>query len=86
MKQKKIGYESGNRYLDIGWHKIAYAAARFLNHVGLKIYPVYFLRSPKQIFLFVFPQLNFHENGVILNDIAQMVPNYSFVVNLFSIK
>jgi hypothetical protein len=68
FEAKKAGTEGVKRYLDIGWHKFAYAATRFLNYAGLKIYPVYFLRNPKQVFLFVFPQFNFHDNGVILNN------------------
>jgi hypothetical protein len=82
FEAKKSGSEGVKRYFDIGWHKFAYAAIRFINYGGLKIYPVYFLRSPKQILLFVFPQFKFHQNGVILNDKSQMTPSNAFVVNL----
>jgi hypothetical protein len=82
FEAKKAGSEGIKRYLDIGWHKFAYAATRFINYTGLQIYPVYFLRNPTQVFLFVFPQFKFHENGVILNDSAQMTPVNTFVVNL----
>jgi hypothetical protein len=81
FEAKKAGREGVKRYFDIGWHKFAYAAIRFINYGGLKIYPVYFLRSPKQIFLFVFPQFKFHENGIILNGKSQMTPSNAFVVN-----
>ena len=86
FEAKKAEREGVKRYFDIGWHKFAYAAIRFINYSRLKIYPVYFLRSPKQVFLFVFPQFKFHENGVILNDVTQMTPVYSFVVNLNQYK
>ena len=82
FEAKKAGNEGLKRYFDIGWHKFAYAAIRFINYSGLKIYPVYFLRNPKQIFLFVFPQFKFHENGIILNDKSQITPAYSFALNL----
>jgi hypothetical protein len=82
FEAKKAEREGVKRYFDIGWHKFAYAAIRFINYSGLKIYPVYFLRSPKKIFLFVFPQFKFHENGIILNDKSQMTPSNAFVVNL----
>ena len=82
FEAKKAGREGLKRYFDIGWHKFAYAAIRFINYDGLKIYPVYSLRNPKQIFLFVFPQFKFHESGIILNDKLQMIPSKVFVVNL----
>lgn len=69
-------------YLDIGWHKFAFAAIRFMNYVGLKIYPLYFLRGDTKLYLFVFPQFKFHEGGVILNNTKQMEPDKTFVVNL----
>jgi hypothetical protein len=69
------------KYL-VGWHKFAFAATRFINLEGLKIFPVYFLRGDTKLFLFVFPQFRFYESGVILNDSGLMVPKYSFVVSL----
>ena len=82
FEAKKAGGEGIKRYLDVGWHKFAYAATRFINYAELKIYPVYFLRNPAQVILFVFPQFKFHEKGVILNDSAQMTPVHVFAVNL----
>jgi hypothetical protein len=70
------------KYTDIGWHKFAFAVSRFIRYTGLRIFPVYFLRGDTKLFLFVFPEFRFHENGVILNDTAQMIPNYTFAVSL----
>jgi hypothetical protein len=82
FEAKKASDEVISKYLDIGWHKFAFAAVRFLKYSGLKIFPVYFLRGDTKLFLFVFPQFKFHENGVILNDTKQMTPNFSFLVHL----
>jgi hypothetical protein len=82
FEAKKASDEVISKYLDIGWHKFAFAAVRFIKYSGLKIFPVYFLRGDTKLFLFVFPEFKFHENGVILNEIPQMTPNYSFAINL----
>jgi Domain of unknown function (DUF6997) len=74
-------FHVANRHLDIGWHKLAFAAGRFMKYNDLKIYPVYLLSSSNQIFLFVFPQLKFYMNGVVLNDTYQMTPEYSFAIS-----
>lgn len=62
------------RGLDIGWHKLAFPAQRFASQArndGLKVNPVYFLRTvddgEQVIFLYVFDELQFHNNGIILN-------------------
>jgi hypothetical protein len=75
VKQGNIEY-----YLDIGWHKFAFAAARFLNYSQLDIYPVYFLRAKSKVFVFVFPKFNFYEKGIVLNHSEQMKPQHVFVV------
>ena len=77
VKQGNIEY-----YLDIGWHKFAYAAVRFLNYPELNIYPVYFLRSKNKVFVFVFPRFCFYEKGIILNDSEQMKPQQIFVITI----
>ena len=77
VKQGSIEY-----YLDIGWHKFAYAAIRFLNYENLHVYPIYFLRLKNMVFLFVFPHLNFYERGIILNDWKQMRPEKIFSITL----
>jgi hypothetical protein len=82
FEAKKASDKVIDKYLDIGWHKFAFAAIRFIKYRGLRIFPVYFLRGDTKLFLFVFPQFRFHENGIILNDTSQMVPNNTFVVSL----
>ena len=61
--------------LDVGWHKMAYPSRRFVDQVrdyGLKINPVYFLRTrvvdEDVLFLFVFTEMEFKDGGIILND------------------
>jgi hypothetical protein len=77
VKQGNIEY-----YLDVGWHKFAYPAVRFLGYPELRIDPVYFLRSKDKVFVFVFPRFNFYEKGIILNDPYQMKPQQIFVVTI----
>ena len=82
FEAKKVSGLNITKCLNIGWHKFAFATVRLINYPNLKIFPIYFVRSTKQIFLFVFPQFKFHEKGVILNDTQQMTPVTAFVVNL----
>lgn len=77
VKQGNIEY-----YLDIGWHKFAYAGVRFLGYSELNIYPIYFLRFKNKVYLFIFPRFDFHENGVVLNHPSQMKPQQVFVTSL----
>ncbi|HXW12438.1 MAG TPA: hypothetical protein VD694_06735, partial [Nitrososphaeraceae archaeon] len=77
VKQGNIEY-----YLNIGWHKFAYAGVRFLNYSGLNIYPIYFLRFRNKVYLFIFTRFDFHKNGVILNHPNQMKPQQVFVILL----
>ncbi len=72
--------ERGKGGLDIGWHKLAYPLPRFRNYRNLKVIPVYFLRKPEEVLLFVFDQFKFHENGIILNDKQQFKPKVFRVV------
>ena len=60
---------------DIGWHKMAFPTTRFIDLArdeGLKINPVYFLRTrigkSNILFLYVFEEMEFHKGGIILND------------------
>ena len=60
---------------DIGWHKMAYPSHRFVKQVvedGLKVNPVYFLRTRIEgkhvILLYVFTEMEFKDEGIVLND------------------
>jgi|GEM_PF-2113149 len=65
-----------------GIHKFAYACARFIEYRNLNIYPVYFLRMIDKVMLFIFPKFSFYKDGIILNDINQMMPQKIFSVNI----
>jgi hypothetical protein len=82
FEAKQVKHGTIEYYLDIGWHKFAYAGVRFLNYQNLDVYPIYFLRLKHRVFLFVFPHLNFHEKGIILNDNKQMTPEKIFSITL----
>ena len=69
-------------YINIGWHKFAYACVRFIDYKNLNIYPVYFLRTIDKVLLFVFPKFSFYKNGIILNDTYQMIPQKLFSVSI----
>ncbi len=79
FEAKKIDAESN---LDIGWHKFAFPAIRFLNYQNLNIYPIYFLRWSDRIILFVFPKFRSHDGGIILNDKKQMTPEKVFSIKI----
>ncbi len=68
--------------LDIGWHKFAFSAARFLDYKDLQIFPIYFIRLKDSLLFFVFPKFNFHNNGIILNEKNQMIPKKIFKILL----
>lgn len=61
--------------LDIGWHKMAFPSRRFVKQVledGLKVNPVYFLRTRIEgkhvILLFIFTEMEFKDEGIVLNN------------------
>lgn len=81
FEAKQIDDTNVTRYLDIGWHKFAFAAIRFILNENVNVYPVYFLKSTSQIFLFIFPQICFHKEDIVFNDKAQMTPARVFVIN-----
>ena len=60
FEAKQVKKGDPNYHLDIGWHKFAYAATRFLNYQNLNVYPVYFLRIKDKVFLFLFPKFGFY--------------------------
>ena len=71
-----------NEGLDIGWHKMAYPAARFSKIDNYTIKPIYFLRCKNIIHLFVFPKFQFHNDGIIINDKKNQIPEKIFRIDL----
>ncbi len=67
--------------LDLGWHKIAYPIARFRDLKAPK-FPCYFLKQKKTVWIFVFPPYSFYKGGILLNDQNEIVPQYTFRINL----
>ena len=68
--------------LDIGWHKMAYPAARFSKINNYTIKPIYFLRCKNIIHLFVFPKFQFHNDGIVINDKKNQIPEKIFRIDL----
>ena len=71
-----------NEGLDIGWHKMAYPAARFSKINNYTIKPIYFLRCKNIIHLFVFPKFQFHDDGIVINDKKNQIPEKIFRIDL----
>ena len=71
-----------NEGLDIGWHKMAYPAARFSKINNYTIKPIYFLRCKNIIHLFVFPKFQFHDDGIVINDKKNQTPEKIFRIDL----
>ena len=71
-----------NMGLDVGWHKLAYPASRFKKYSKYKIKPIYFLKWEKIIHLFVFPDFEFHQDGIVINDGKAFAPEHIFRVDL----
>jgi hypothetical protein len=82
--KKKERAKNNKSYINIGWHKFAYACARFRDYHNLNIYPVYFLRTCNEVLLFIFPKFSFYRDGIILNDSNQMIPQKIFSVNIIN--
>ena len=68
--------------LDIGWHKMAYPASRFSKTDNYTTKPIYFLRYKNTIHLFVFPKFPFYNDGIIINDKKNQIPEKIFRINL----
>ena len=80
IEAKKV--KKKNQGLDLGWHKIAYPANRFMELKNYKITPVYILRFDKVYHIFIFPVLKFYnDDGIIINDTEQLKPKYVFSVS-----
>ncbi len=75
---------SKNKGLDIGWHKMAYPASRFSKISNYTIKPIYFLRWENTIHLFVFPKFQFYNDGIIINDKKNQIPEKTFRIDLDS--
>jgi len=67
--------------LDLGWHKITYPLKRFERFNCPKI-PCYFLKQGKIVWIFIFPEYNYYNQGIILNDKRAMTPSHTFKVDL----
>ena len=68
--------------LDIGWHKMAYPASRFSKIDNNTTKPIYFLRCKNTIHLFVFPKFPFYNDGIIINDKKNQIPEKIFRIDL----
>jgi hypothetical protein len=74
--------QSSSGGLDIGWHKLAYPCHRFKNYENLNIIPIYYLRRGSIVYLFVFHRMQFHNEGLLLNDTRQFTPIVTFRIDL----
>jgi len=77
---------------DIGWHKLSFPSQRFTEQAkndGLKVNPVYFLRTEDNgeqiILLYIFNELKFHNDGIILNEPEHWKPKKILSINLAKI-
>ena len=68
--------------LDIGWHKMAYPASRFSKIDNYTTKPIYFLKCKNIIHLFVFPKFPFYNDGIIINDKKNQIPEKIFRIGL----
>ena len=68
--------------LDIGWHKMAYPASRFSKIDNYTTKPIYFLKCKNTIHLFVFPKFPFYNDGIIINDKKNQIPEKIFRIGL----
>ena len=81
-----------NNGRDIGWHKMAFPSRRFVRQAvddGLVVTPVYFLRTKHEgrhlILVYVFTEMKFKEEGIVLNDKSQWKLLKVFKVDINSI-
>jgi hypothetical protein len=70
-----------NGGLDVGWHKLAYPLTRF-RRFSVPKFPCYFLKKEKVVWLFVFPEYKFFNEGIILNDKRALMPEHVFRIDL----
>ena len=67
-------------------HLPAQRFSKLTEENGLKVSPVYFLRTrdggTNVIYLFVFPPVKFMEGGVVLNEMEAMTPEKVLMVNI----
>ena len=74
--------EHENEGLDIGWFKMAYPACRFSKIDNYTTKPIYFLKCKNTIHLFVFPKFPFYNDGIIINDKKNQIPEKIFRIDL----
>jgi len=75
-------FPDGKGGLDLGWHKIAFPASRFKKYSNKRLIPAYFLKSGMVVYFFIFPDLRFYNERIILNEENQFVPKSIFKVDL----
>lgn len=68
--------------LDIGWHKVIFPASRFKKYSNKRLIPAYFLKLRTVVYFFIFPDLHFYNEGIILNDENQFTPKHTFKIDL----
>jgi hypothetical protein len=76
---------SSNGGLDIGWYKLAFPCHRFYDYKGLNIVPIYYLRQRDFVYLFIFPKMDFYNDGILLNDVTKFTPTKIFRINVASL-
>ncbi|MGB8036415.1 MAG: hypothetical protein WCF03_21570 [Nitrososphaeraceae archaeon] len=53
--------------------------------VGLNIVPIYYLRQRNFVYLFIFPKMDFYNDGILLNDVTKFTPTKIFRINVASL-
>jgi hypothetical protein len=75
-------FPDGRGGLDLGWHKIIFPASRFRKCSNKRLIPGYFLKLGAVVYFVVFPDFQFYNGGVILNDEKQFTPRCIFKIDL----
>lgn len=72
----------GRGGLDLGWHKVIFPASRFRKYLNNRLIPGYFLKLGTVVYFAVFPDFQFYNGGIILNDEKQFTPQHIFKIDL----
>ncbi|RXA20258.1 hypothetical protein EQO05_06710 [Methanosarcina sp. MSH10X1] len=75
-------FPDGRGGLDLGWHKVIFPASRFKKYSNKRLIPGYFLKLGTVAYFAVFPDFQFFNGGVILNDEKQFIPKQIFKIDL----
>ena len=75
-------FPDGRGGLDLGWHKVIFPSSRFRKYSNKRLIPGYFLKLGTVIYFAVFPDIQFYNGGVILNDEKQFTPQHIFKIDL----